>query len=795
MLRRVNKTFSKVLKNNSFHTNNLKLKDEKDEQEKFQGTEIIEKKNSYFKKNLYQNKDGEIEETTQRFKNPKKDHVVEIQRKSISTKHGEQKIENILERKISTEKRQNNNVHYTEEVKSKTQINRMTSPPKESKSTQGPVQILKREVTKDKVERTQTIVTPYKEGASIKKKGSFKTHAPVTNYTSQVVDTDRVVSQLKENQKIVKSVEKVENQNVITKHQQIHNKRTVTLETQSKNTLKEHEFRKIVEPKSKVTPNLEGVIIAPKEIPTTAVSPEDDEVLFAPGKKSFDFKEKIAFERQLKKEKEERANLKKKDFKKTSKRREFRSKNQDGRENDEESHGNKSEFGFKNNNSEGYQNRDAEGKKNSGNVSEHTFDSHEFLAAKDSEKAAKIYNLIGESMKHLHSQIYSLTSDVNAQIEVENKKLDDQVEKGLISKENASLIRKANPEVYSPFDKIPQVKSDAPVTEALETMLDIVDKLSNIKYGNVKSIEKLNAYELNEYERKGELNDSILQHYVDNTPMSAVVDEIFRTFQEKFLFDEITITPQNSDQIFEELMNEYFVGRGEAVAKYLSKDSNESNIGGNHWSQWVTPDQKRELSYAFQLKCEELAKHVDIKSIMRELNQSEEKKGNPKIDEELELHVLVQEKKILQQISNYQQNVEEFTVNPLRIDDATSLRTAGKYGKNKVMVPYERYFSRWTEELPEGSYAKKRFTQQCRSLAQNNSMTLNQKKFFMKNMFNIYKQYNLGVKGEQQPVEQKTVFEKYLPRPTMSPDKKSEFIIDYIAEKKNKLLAKKEQKK
>jgi hypothetical protein len=319
--------------------------------------------------------------------------------------------------------------------------------------------------------------------------------------------------------------------------------------------------------------------------------------------------------------------------------------------------------------------------------------------------------------------------------------------------------------------------------------------LSNIKTANVKNIEKLNEYELKEYERKGELNDSILQHYIDNTPMSAVVDEIFRSFKQNL--DDGLINSQNSDQIFEELMNEYFIGRGEAVSKYLPKeDSVEDGAPKIHWTQWITTEQKKELFVAFQLKCAEITKHIDIQSVIREFNQDEAKEDTPAPnDEELELHVLVQEKKMLQQISQYQQNVEEFTVNPLRIKDVTSLKIAGKYGKNKVMVPYERYFARWTDELPEGSYAKKRFTQQCRSLAQNNSMTLKQKKFFMKNMFNVYKQYNLGVKGEQQPVVKKTVFEKYLPTPTMTPDKKSEWVIDYIAEKRNKFLAKKAQKK
>eukprot|EP01080_Neovahlkampfia_damariscottae_P008359 gene8359-184_t len=834
MLRTVHKSFTKVLikqKYHNFHTNSKKFKKE-DETENFQTSEIIQNKHSVTQKKKYETKDGEIEETKFKYEHPKKDESFESHQKKVKTVVAGNTLENITEKKRSMRRKNIDQNEYIDELKVKSQTKRATSPERTSQNKFG---ILKSEEKLEKVQRTQTTVSPYDKNSTIKKKGSVVKHAPEKDYSSKKVELGKVLSQLKENVKTVKSVEKVENQKVIRKQDTVHQKRTVTLETKSPRTLKESEFRRItsrpnqqslttneqpkrfggnktarrlppVEPKIKESPEVSLPDEIDEEDHIEEIPMGEDEDYISPN----DFKRNIQIQRAIAKERDEKRLLreeKKKKELKTSKRRESRKKKLDEDFGREKKSSNEEDYEF--DYEEGYK---QERKTKSSSKSEQDdfpvaysksiipeyFTDSQAVPYENGEKQAKLTNILTNSLKRISTEIVQILNEINKEKEKEIQKLETKVSKGEISQEKANLMKRAYPDVYT-LSTVPNFnfQSTDSVSQVLQEFVTKYETIKEEKISTIKDIERLNAFELQEFEKKGELTKEIIESYIDETPMSAIIDEVYRQLDYKLNVLGDNITFDNCQSVIDDLMNQHFVGRNSAVSKYLPKDEEDENINRTHWSQWINEEQKKELSFAFLSKLYEIAGHIKNptefqKSIENYSRENESSNDDLDDDEymqtpdELENHVLVLEKKLLRQIAAFRHEVIEYQIDTPKIEDIRAYKIAGKFGKNRVMVPYERYYSRYIDELKDGSYAKNRFVQQCRSVSKNTTMTVKQKVHYMKSMFNVYKQFNLDTRGERKPFVKTPILEKYLPKPKKDFDERSQYVLDLITQKREK---------
>ena len=409
----------------------------------------------------------------------------------------------------------------------------------------------------------------------------------------------------------------------------------------------------------------------------------------------------------------------------------------------------------------------------------------------------------------MNSEILQMLNEINEVREIESKKLDAKVTRGEISSEKADLMRRANPEYYTTL-KLPNFNFK--VTDSVEDVLMMMTKkyeyLTNVKKATIKDVERLNAFELEEFKKKGELTNEILESYVDETPMSAIIDEVYRELDNKIINEE-NITFDNAEYVLDEIMNKYFVGRGSAIEKY-SKEIKEER--GSNWKEWINEDQRKELGLAFISKIYEITSNKNPIDLRNDFNKYKESKMNQKEDideedldenqsiglatpDELENHVLVLEKKLLWQIATYRHEIIDSQIDDPKIEDIRAYKIAGKFGKNKVMIPFERYFSRYTDELKEGSYAKERYIQQARSIAKNTTMTTKQKINYMKQMFNVYKQMELDTRGERKPYVKPRVMDKYLPKPTKHFDEKAKYVLDLISAKREKYKEKRNSRR
>jgi len=94
----------------------------------------------------------------------------------------------------------------------------------------------------------------------------------------------------------------------------------------------------------------------------------------------------------------------------------------------------------------------------------------------------------------------------------------------------------------------------------------------------------------------------------------------------------------------------------------------------------------------------------------------------------LEHHLFVKEQRFFNLLHLYEKEIVEDKHDMPHIPDVVSTFVAGKYGKDRVVAPFERNFDEIVARLGDNEPAKERASQYIRALSRNNSLSLQERK-------------------------------------------------------------------
>jgi hypothetical protein len=310
-----------------------------------------------------------------------------------------------------------------------------------------------------------------------------------------------------------------------------------------------------------------------------------------------------------------------------------------------------------------------------------------------------------------------------------------------ITEKEAELYKKVTPVLFKDY---PVPKAADPIeymmnpSLAINELTAMTNAIQFDAFINYEAAEDIKEIQLSKLEKENKLTPELLKAYESNIPVTELFDAMLDDLHTALLMGHKP-TPELVQKV---INNHLSIGRAarkrtQGAQEQFNKEAEEGlrkkaaelliQYTPDHFARKLllkdtevsTPDRTYVQAMEFLERTKE-----EIKA-KEEADQEEGEMADQ--DYVMSHHICVKEKRFFHLLHTVKNEFIEPKVDMPHIPDTVATSCAGKYGKQRVLAPMERYFDEIIESAPEGP-VRERLEASARAVARNKSFTIGEKK-------------------------------------------------------------------